>query len=99
MARRSFLLAIKPQWLIGRNLHSHHRWRDDAVVFVGHESGVETTLDFLAGRVEGGLRDGVILGVEDEVDYVVDGGGDGVGCEKEACFAPHNDLFLLVGYR
>ena len=79
MARRSFLFTVKPQRLTCRNLHSHHWWRNDRVVFVGHESGVEATLKFFAGRVEGGLGDGVVLGVEDEVDYVVDGGGDGVG--------------------
>lgn len=50
----------------------------------GHEAGVDAGEvgvhgDGLAGSVEGGLRDGVVVGGELELDHVADGGFDVVG--------------------
>ena len=65
----------------------------------GHPSGNGHTtgghghgLHFLAWFLEGGLRDGVVLGHEIELDHVVLGGLDALGGVDEARRAADSDL-------
>ncbi len=59
----------------------------------GHPSGGHGHgLHFLAWFLEGGLRDGVVLGHEIELDHVVLGGLDALGGVDEARRAADSDL-------
>lgn len=57
----------------GGDLHGDLRRRDDSVVGVGLMASVHAALESLAGGVEAGLRDRVVLGEELEDDHVTNG--------------------------
>lgn len=59
--------------LLGRDLHGDLRSRHHTVVRVGLVASVHATLHSFAGRIEAGLRDGVVLSKELEDDHITDG--------------------------
>ena len=68
--------AEHPEGVGGHDLHGNLGRGDNGVVGVGHEAGVHTAGEGVAGGVESGLGDGVVLAVEGEDDHVTNIGGD-----------------------
>lgn len=68
---------------------------DGVCVRGGNEARPEAVVHWRAGRVEGGLCDGVVLGPETESDCVALGSGDAVGHELQlAGLGSNSDLVV-----
>jgi hypothetical protein len=96
--RSSALLAVPPGWLLGSYGVLPSWGGNDGVVRIWEKTGVELGASLLnAGVVKGGLRYGVVLLVEDEVNKVTDFCLDVLWSVDKTGITSDDDLKMLAG--
>jgi hypothetical protein len=86
------LATVHPDGRVDCHLEEHHRRWAGAVARIWHEARVSTRGKFHARGTERGLRGGVVLRHEVELNHVADRSSDGVGRVDETGGATDSDL-------